>query len=776
MPKTILIAEKPDQARSFYIPLLERISGEKFFRANGYYESDSYYVTWFFGHLLEQIPPDEYDPRYKTWNLTDLPIIPEKMLYKYKTGAAAQGAIIIRLIEKSDTVICGTDPDREGQGIFDSFIKFNKINKKMMRLWATSLTDKDLLKAWGKIKSYDEYANLSLARELRADSDWLVGMNSTRAYSVISKNKMPVGRVLTATLALIVKRDRDVESYRESFYYQLKGFWNGIKFTYYQDDLCKFDTDTLLNNLLDVIKNNFFSLKDFKQEQKTSNPPKPFTLPDLQKVANKKYGFPLDKTLKIAQELYELKLTTYPRTDSPYLPESDLAEYHELVRSIASPEQTVLLKDRTEKPACVKNTESPHTALIVTGEKPYNLTDDQSKLYNLIKDRFIVSFMKPHLFFEYTLQIADDEAHLFKATVRSDISKGFKTLIQASETDDDSGKEEIAEIPAINEEDLRNVREKLEKTDIEKIKKTKPQYFTPATLITAMQTCGRSLDSEKYRKILFEVKGIGTPATQALFPEHLKKYEYITDTNGRYISTPKGRGLIDNISPSLTSPELTAEWELKLKLIESGDLKGDEYKKELHHYVRNLIVDAKGKDGRVTINSGKGTLLICPKCGKNIIDSAKMYSCEDRACSFFINKSISGKAISSSVVKELVTAKITSVISGFKKKDGSGVFSAKLTLNENFEVKFSFDKSLDVPCPKCSKTLELFQMGIRCTDRDICKFVLWDTVAQKKLTQTQLLQIVSKKKTKQLSGFKKRTGDTFSASLFLKENFTVGME
>jgi DNA topoisomerase-3 len=291
-----------------------------------------------------------------------------------------------------------------------------------------------------------------------------------------------------------------------------------------------------------------------------------------------------------------------------------------------------------------------------------------------------------------------------------------------------------------------------------------------------MQTCGRSLDTEKYRKILSEVKGIGTPATQAMYPEHLKKYEYITDTNDRYVSTPKGRGLIDTISPSLTSPDLTAEWELKLRLIESGDLSGDEYKKELHYYVHDLIIDAKSKSGKVEINSGKGTQLICPKCSKTIVESVKMYSCVDTSCSFIVYKTISGKTISLSMIKELVNNKVTSLISGFKKKDGSGQYSAKLTLNENCEVKFSFDKSLDVPCPKCAKTLEVFKMGIRCTDRDVCKFVLWDTVAQKKLTQPQMMLIVSGKRTRTIAGFKKRTGDTFSATLFLKDDFTVGME
>ena len=239
--KTLVLAEKPDQARSF-VPMLERASGEKFEKAAGYYESPSYYVSWFYGHLLEALMPDEYDEKYKEWTFDTLPIFVDELVYKFRDGVKNQADIILRLANSAHTVVCATDPDREGQGIFDTFFKYYKIQRPVMkRLWAPSLTDKDLDKAWANMKDLSEYKNLSLARELRSWSDWLVGMNASHAYTVATKAKISIGRVRTPTLALIVERDRTVENYKESFYYKLIGDWGGFRFTYYQDKECKLE-------------------------------------------------------------------------------------------------------------------------------------------------------------------------------------------------------------------------------------------------------------------------------------------------------------------------------------------------------------------------------------------------------------------------------------------------------------------------------------------------------------------------------------------------------
>lgn len=678
MARTLLIAEKPDQAKSFYLPLLEKVSGEKLASKRGYFESRSFFLTWFFGHLLENIKPDEYSDKYKVWKLEDLPIIPDKMVYKYKGASQkGQGQIILTLCNQSDEIICGTDPDREGQGIFDTFVKYYKIQKPMKRLWATSLTEKDLLKSWNKMKKMEEYKNLSVARELRADSDWLVGMNATRAYTVIAKTKLPIGRVLTSTLALIVQRDFEVETYKERFFYQLQGVWNGIGFKFFNESGNKFDSKEVLDKIRMECEGKSFLLRGFKAEIKTENPPKTFSLPDLQKEANKKCGFPLDKTLDLAQSLYEKKLTTYPRTDSPHLPESDLAEYHALARKCATQNEAMFLRPTSEKPACVKNSDSPHTALIITGDSPSSLSGDEAKLYELIRSRFICAFMVPRIYEQYDLEIGDANGKTFKAVVSKDILAGFRNLYKDSEKDDDV--QDCAK--EIKEDELRKNGRPIEGLAVNQFKKAKPKYFTPATLITAMQTCGRSLENEDARKILAETKGIGTPATQASYPNILEKDGYVAFGSGHYCSTPRGRKIIAEISPDLKTPELTADWEMKLKLVEQGKLSEESYREEFYQYLHKIIEEARERQSKLVGFEDDGkTGIICPICKNEIIRNAWGYSCISKECGLSVSYKFAGKNLSEKQIETLLRTGRTPMIKGFKSTKTGNNYDAKLVI------------------------------------------------------------------------------------------------
>jgi DNA topoisomerase III len=767
MGKTLLIAEKPDQARSFYLPLLEKLSGEKLEKRHGYFESKSYCLTWFFGHLLEMLNPDEYEERYKQWKLEDLPIIPKVMKYRYKNGTKEQGQIIAKLCQECSEIICGTDPDREGQGIFDTFIRFNKINKPMRRLWATSLTEKDLIKSWGKIQGIEKYKNLSTARELRSDSDWLVGMNASRAYSIIWKANLPIGRVLTSTLAIIVKRDMEVESYKEIFYYQLQGKWNGIEFTYFDETGSKFESRGELEKVLSEMKGKPFTLSGLKSEEKMENPPKTFSLPDLQKEANVKLGFSLGKTLETAQALYEKKITTYPRTDSPFLPTSDLHEYQELVRKVATDAELPLLRIAETQPACVKDTDSPHTALIVTGEiAPMN--DDEKKLYELIRSRFVCAFMTPRSYKQYDFEIDDGTGKRFKATVRQDKNSGFRNLYIVPEKED--GVQEVK--ISIDEKNLQNSKQELTNISISESKKAKPKYYTPATLITAMQTCGRTLENEEAKKILAEKKGIGTPATQALYPEQLKKYEYIMEQKGAFISTGKGRKLISEIAPDLKTPEMTAEWELKLELVEKGNLTEEAYRREFYDYILNIVLNAKKRIGKIDFAAGDKTTLSCPGCKKGIVKKQWGYVCE-AGCGFSVGHEIAKKTISDNLIETLISDGETPIIKGFKSAKTGNSFDAKLVIKEEGgkkKVTFEFES---IECPKCGKPVRIFEKGAGCTDRDKCGFVIWREISQKKLSDEHLKMLINKKKTRLLKGFKTKEGKEFEAELVLDKEYKV---
>jgi DNA topoisomerase-3 len=765
--KTLLIAEKPDQARSFYLPLLESVSGEKLEKRHGYFESKSYYLSWFFGHLLEMLSPDEYDEKYKQWILEDLPIIPQAMKYRYKTGARDQGQIITKLCQDSSAIICGTDPDREGQGIFDTFLRYNKINKPTKRLWATSLTEKDLRKAWDKMQGIERYKNLSKARELRSDSDWLVGMNASRAYSIIWKASLPIGRVLTSTLALIVKRDLDVENYKESFFFMLKGNWNGIEFTYFDESGTKFENRGELERVLAVIHGKPFTLSGFQSEEKTENPPKTFNLPDLQKEANVKLEFSLGKTLEIAQSLYEKKITTYPRTDSSYLPISDLNEYYTLVKKASSDAERQYLRTEGSQPACVKDTDSPHTALIVTGEMS-SMADDEKKLYEIVRSRFVCAFMVPRTYIQFDLEIDDGTGKKFKATVKQDINSGFRKLYKDEEKEE--GVQEADQ--AIDDLSLRKHAGPLAKPEITQSKKAKPKYYTPATLITAMQTCGRVLENEGARKILAEKKGIGTPATQALYPEQLKKYEYIHEQKGCFISTSKGRKLIREISPDLKTPEMTAEWELKLELVEKGNLSEEAYRKELNNYLHQIINEAKKRTGKIDFAAGDKTSFLCPACKKGIVKKAWGYICEV-GCGFSVNSTIAGKSLTDKQIEMLFKNSETALIKGFKSPKTGKTFDAKLVIKEENgkkSVKFEFE---NLVCPKCGREVRVFEKGAGCTEREKCGFVIWREIGHKKLSDEHLKMLVNKKKTGMIKGFKTKEGKEFEAALVLDKEFKV---
>ena len=242
--KICVLAEKPSQARDFYRPLLEKISGEKFTDKNGYFESPSYYLAWFFGHIMATYEPVEYDAKYKKWDINDMPIMPQEIKYRYRDEKIkTHGEMLLKLCNQSDELVCATDPDREGEGIFRAFYDYHKLQKPVKRLWAVSLTDEDLLNSWRGMKSSHAYDNLSAARYMRSSADWLVGMNASRAYSICAYTNLPIGRVLTPTLALIVARDREVENYKELFTYSIKAKWQNMDFIFFNEDGTKFEQE-----------------------------------------------------------------------------------------------------------------------------------------------------------------------------------------------------------------------------------------------------------------------------------------------------------------------------------------------------------------------------------------------------------------------------------------------------------------------------------------------------------------------------------------------------
>jgi DNA topoisomerase-3 len=775
--KTCVLAEKPSQAREFYLPLIERLSGEKFQRKNSYYESASWYLTWFFGHLFQALEPVEYDARYKFWRLEDLPILPEPVRYRYKDSTAQkQGETILELCRKSDLIVCATDPDREGEGIFRGFYEYHKIDKPVKRLWAVSLTDKDLNKAWSAMKPSTAYDNLARARELRAGADWLVGMNVSRAYSVKSGVKLPIGRVLTATLALIVARDYEVENYRESYLYSLTADWGGLTLTFYDENGAKFEKKEYLERIRSLIQGKNFRQESFKAENRTENPPRTYALADLQKDANKVHGYPLDKTLAIAQRLYEKKVITYPRTDSPYLPESDLNEYYTLLDKQASDKEKTFLRPTGEKPPCVKNTDSAHTALIPTGEQA-SLTSEEANVYELVRSRFVTAFMRPRLYMQYSLVVTDGAGHCLRARFTFDTDKGFKAY-KSARVDDDQEKSfddepEQSLTQDIDRERLANLQQPLASMEIKQTRKSKPQYFTAATLLTAMQNCGRMVEDEQARQTLKEIRGIGTAATQATYPVNLQRYGYIITKGKHYISTPKGRSLIASVHPDVKSPELTADWEYRLQQVEKGAYPAQQFDEEMRAYVRKLVEEVSGMS-RFALHIVDKTepdpaLLQCPRCNRYLKDFDWGVACL-RECGFKVGKTIAGKKITDAQINRLLTKGRTDVIKGFTSKAGKS-FDAILELKGG-DVKFCFDipeptkkEPPVIECPLCKAPLKTGENGAACR----CGFRAPRVVAGKELSDAQLKKLLTTGATDRIDGFSQKSGKKFKARLVIKD-------
>lgn len=776
--KICVLAEKPSQARDFYRPLIEKITGERMQNKGEYFENSQYTLSWFYGHLMQAYEPVEYDPKYKEWKLEDLPILPVDIKYKYRDAQIKRrGDILLGLCQNADKLVCATDPDREGEGIFRGFYDYNHIQKPVKRLWAVSLADEDLLKAWNNMKSSSEYDDLSAARYMRAAADWLVGMNASRAYSIAAYSKVPIGRVLTATLALIVNRDRDVEAYKEIFSYGLEAKWKGMNFRFFNEDGNKFESEDFCQKMAQGLGTKDFKLHSFKEENRKENPPKTFNLPELQKEANKVHGFSLDKTLELAQSLYEKKLTTYPRTDSQYLPESDIEKYYDLLDKLAGEEETMLLRKRPQKAPSVKDTDAAHTAIIPTGVEAKNLNPEEKDLYELIRHRFVTAFMLPRKYKQYTLIIEDEERHQLRARFNFDIDKGFKKLASLIKLSDDEENEEEEKDQVLeaelNESELKDLVEHLTDVTVTKHKKSKPKYYTAATLITAMQNCGKLLDDEQARQTLKEVKGIGTPATQATYPVNLEKYGYIKTVKKNFVSTPKGRSLIASIQDDLKSPELTADWEFKLKEMEKGRYSVDQFDKEIRDYVSNIVayVREHGKSSVKVLNKTEPDkdLLPCPKCGRYLHEFDWGWACA-RVCSFKISKTIAGKKITQKVAMQLVREGVSGVVSGFKSKNGKE-FSARLLVNG---LDINFDFSYPHPCPKCGKELDNFKNALVCKAR--CGFELKKEINKKTLSEKNITDILTKKKSAIIKGFTSKQGGTFDARIIVDDQFRLRFE
>ena len=703
----LILAEKPSQALA-YASALGQLE-----KKDGYIivKNTEYIVTWGFGHLVELAPPEIYKESYKYWNLSELPIIPDKYVFQVGKDKSKQFNIIKRLLKETNEIIVATDSDREGENIARSIIKqANCEGKPTKRLWINSLEKDEIQKGFNNLKDGKEFYSSYIEAQTRQISDWLVGINLSRVYTMNLKKKginegvFSVGRVQTPTLHMIYKRQYEVENFIIKPFYELYANITVENGTFKAKQNKKYDTKEEVEK--------FYQEKDFSNENngliqkletkrvKTQSP-QLFSLSDLQSLINKRYKTSPSDTLKTVQSLYEKKLLSYPRTDCRFITDSEfnyltdhLEEYQLIIGyTIKNPQK------EPNKRYVNGSKVQEHYAIIPTKTVPTesiinSLTPLEKNIYLTVMKRTIAMFEELKEYDETNVEAVIKEC-VFSAKGKIIINDGWERLLRESAATSETvaTRTEESKLPLIIEKEpctaLINIKEG---------KTTPPSLYTEGTLITAMKNCGKDLEDIE-KEIMKEVEGIGTEATRANVLETLKRQKYIEVQKNIITVTPKGIILCKAVDGTLlSSPEMTAKWESYLKKIKTGEGSQEAFLNTIEKFIGKTInenseainssdiVQEISQLAKKEVSESFGS---CPKCKNSIVDKGKFYGCTgyNNGCRFTIQKELARKKLTKTMVKDLLSKKETKKVKGFKNKVGKD-FEATLIIDSNDKVTF----------------------------------------------------------------------------------------
>ena len=584
----LCITEKPSVAKD-----IAAILGANE-RHDGYFEGSGYRVTWTFGHLCSLLEPNDYKPQWKHWSLSALPMIPEKFDIKLidDKGIRHQFEIIERLFHNADEIINCGDAGQEGELIQRWVMKKAGIGCPVRRLWISSLTDESIREGFKGLKSQQEYDRLFYAGLSRAIGDWILGMNATRLYTLKYSSPghvLSIGRVQTPTLALIVRRQKEIAEFVPKDTWEAHTIYRGANFTYTGD---RFDTEAVGQKLIDEISSEPFVIDDVTKKKGREAPPRLFDLTSLQVECNKKFAWTADQTLRLIQSLYEKKLTTYPRVDTTYLSEDIYPKIGDTLRRMtpyARITEPILQKPIPKSKKIFDNSKvTDHHAIIPTGQSPAGIEGDEKRLYHLIAMRFIAAFYSD-CEFEATTVNGHAAEYGFKAMGKVITAPGWRVLFADNKAKDDETQAKDDD----SDDRILPVFTKGESGPHEPFlaKKTSqpPKYYTEGTLLRAMETAGKNIDDEDLREALKE-NGIGRPSTRAAIIETLFKRRYIYRERKNIIATRAGIDLIASINEELLkSAALTGIWENKLRRIERGDYSPVQFIQEISTLIRQIV-------------------------------------------------------------------------------------------------------------------------------------------------------------------------------------------
>ena len=768
----VCIAEKPSVARE-----IASILGAEIKR-NGYYEGNGYAVTYTFGHLCTLLEPSDYHPQWKKWDLNILPMLPERFDTKVNSNAGIrkQFDIIKSLFDKASVVINCGDAGTEGELIQRWVINQCEYKGEVKRLWISSLTEEAIKEGFKNLKPSANYDNLYYAGFSRAIGDWLLGLNATRLFTVKYggyKQVLSVGRVQTPTLAMLVNRFKEIQNFKPQPYWELQTTYRDILFNYEDGRFLKQEDGQVL---ADKVKESDFKIISVSKKKGKEYAPKLFDLTGLQVYCNTKFGFSADETLKTVQKLYEMKVVTYPRVDTTFLPNdvypkiegtlSKLNNYSHLTQP--------LLGDKIRKTKRVFDDKkvTDHHAIIPTGIQNH-LQHNQQLVYDIITRRFIGVFY-PESDVSNTSVIGEVAAVPFKTTGKEILTKGWRVVFETETVKD---KEEQPILPTF----VKGEKGPHEPSFLEKETKP-PRNFTEASLLRAMETAGKQVDDDEMRELMKE-NGIGRPSTRASIIETLFRRKYIERKKKLVIPTETGVGLIDLIDNELLkSAELTGRWEKRLKEIERGEFKAGTFIHNMKKMVYEMVEEVKANNTvkRITSNvpeskpvqSSKPTVKTttvkskkevvgktCLKCKKgSLIKGGSAYGCSDykNGCQFIIPFKIYGKKISENQLIRLIDKGSTTNLKGFTMD--SGKVDGLIKLDDNFNLtlepkvsKTIAKKSETISCPKCKKgTILKGKTAYGCSHyKTGCDFVftfqkIKEVANGKPLTKELVLDIISK--------------------------------
>ena len=684
---TCIIAEKPSVARD-----IARIVGATS-KQDGYMEGCGYVVTWAMGHLIALAMPEAYG--FSAYKAEDLPIRPNPFQlvvrqvrkdkeYVSDPAALKQLKVIRSCFDKTDRIIVATDAGREGELIFRYIYQHLGCRKPFERLWISSLTDKAIREGLSNLKPGSCYDNLYYSAKARSEADWLVGINASRALSIARKGGYSLGRVQTPTLAMVCRRYIENRDFSSVPYWKLSVLTEKEGVSLKAIGITDYESEASAQTALTTLRSQSrLKVESVTRKVGGTAPPLLYDLTALQKDANRCHGFSADKTLSIAQSLYEKKITTYPRTGSRYISEDVFEEVPVLLRKIG--------KTLSNPLNChsVDNTKvTDHHAIIPTGETPSRLSTDETTIYQMVVNRFIEAFSPDSE--EERMQVRfTDGTNIFTWKACRQISLGWKAVQKGKEVEaekkEDGDEQVLSSLPNLTEGEYLPILN-VEITE----HKTKPKpLYTEATLLSAMENAGKEVEDAESKKAMAEC-GIGTPATRANIIETLILRDYIRRDKKSIIPTEKGLAVYEIVKDKkIANAEMTGSWELALAAIEAGKMPSDKFSQGINSYVGTICEELLS----LTPEQKSYPVYRCPKCGQQSVGIyAKVAKCRHETCGFHVFRDVCGIHLSEDNIRDLISSGRTPILKGLTSKAGKK-FNARLVLKDDYTTTFEFEQN-----------------------------------------------------------------------------------